>query len=255
MTTELDFRECVEALDEVAAAFQTARKDLNAPSRYEADFAAFKLMEVVFRYVNAVSGIAMLPEPGSHLAPAWALLRSAFEIGLTAFWLTREDDWKEREARWLGWVVAEEDFQRKLGGDLRSANLEAADRFLDYAARLEQRRLAITRKLPMDSRERRPSIPQMLDECGVDRKYYIAYRIGSQFTHGGPSVCDSVFESGEGFIRLKTARYSEWMHPLMLGSWSVAQPGVSTLSRAGASPESLERIYAAHEHLRDLTLQ
>jgi hypothetical protein len=182
------------------------------------------------------------------------LLRSAFEIGLTAFWLTKEDDWKEREARWLGWVAAEEEFQRGLAGDLRPVNPEAADKYVAYAERLEQRRLAITRKLPRDSRERRPAMPQMLNECCVDRKYYIPYRIGSQCTHGGPSVCDAIFESGETFIRMRDVSYSEWMHQLLMGSWSMAQPGVTTLFRAGASPEALQRLHTAHDRLRDLCM-
>src|SRR5438132_340333 len=161
-----------------------------------ADLAAFKLMEVILRHVNAVSAIAGLSKPGSHLMSAWVLLRSAFEVALTACWLAKDPDWKEREARWLGWMAGEEDYQRKLAGDLRVIAGDAAGKFEDYARQLEDRRLRIMRLLPKDAREKRPSIPRMLQELAIDKKYYVAYRIGSQLTHGGPAVCQ-VFETSE----------------------------------------------------------
>jgi hypothetical protein len=103
------YTQCIAALDEVNAAFSSARGELSsAPTQYEADFAAFKLMQLVWVHVNAVSHIATIRYTGSHLASAWILIRSAFETGLTALWLTKEDDWKEREARWLGWITSRE---------------------------------------------------------------------------------------------------------------------------------------------------
>ena len=35
----------------------------------------------------------------------------------------------------------------------------------------------------------------MLQECGIDKGYYVAYRIGSQMTHGGPAICEEVWET------------------------------------------------------------
>lgn len=252
MASETDFQECVHALDEVTRAFLDARRGLPAPTKYEADVAAFKLMEVVFRHVNAVTGIATLTPPGSHYVSAWVLLRSAFEVALTAYWLVKDNDWKEREARWLGWMAGEEDYQRKLASDLRPLNEEGSQRFEKYAERLEQRRCAIMRLLPKDSREKRPSIPRMLDECGVEKKYYIAYRIGSQFTHGGPAVCEEVFETGEDFIRMKEVSYSAWINLLLMASWSIAQPGHVVLGRAGASEQPADNLLAKHDKLRDV---
>src|SRR5262249_23682962 len=99
MPTETEFFRCLAALDDVMGAYSDAQKGLTAPTEYEADLAAFKLMEVVFRHVSVVPVIALIPKPGSHHISARVLLRSAFEIALTAFWLALDDDWKERESR------------------------------------------------------------------------------------------------------------------------------------------------------------
>jgi hypothetical protein len=58
-------------------------------------------VSAVLQHVEAVSEVAKLGNPGSHYVSAVVLLRSAFEIALTAYWLVIEDDWKEREARYL----------------------------------------------------------------------------------------------------------------------------------------------------------
>jgi hypothetical protein len=249
MASEADFLRCVSALDKVSVAFLGAQSGLGAPMHYEADLAGFKLMEVVVRHANAVSGIALLPTPGLHFISAWVLLRSAFEVALTAYWLTIDDDWKEREARWVGWMAGEEEYQRKLGGDLRPISEHGSQKFKDHANQLEARRLAIMQLLPKDSRDRRPSIPKMIEECGIEKKRYIVYRIGSQFTHGGPTVCQELFETGENYIRIKDVDYSNWANLFQLASWSIAQPGQTTLLRAGASEVAITNVLAAHENL------
>jgi hypothetical protein len=250
MASETDYRRCVDALGEVSAAFHRARTGLAAPTKYEADLASIKLMEVVLQHVDAASGIAMLPKPGSHLVSAWVVLRSAFEVALTAYWLTIHDDWREREARWLGWIAGEEEHQRRVAGDLRPVAGDGARRFEDYALQLEQRRLAITRLLPRDAREKRPSIPRMLQECGIQPRYYVAYRIGSQLTHGGPTVCDEVWETSGSVFRTKEVSYSAWVGPLQMAGWCIAQPGWSVLCRAGATIQAAENVIEAHDRLR-----
>jgi hypothetical protein len=90
----------------------------------------------------------------------------------------------------------------------------------------------------------------MLEECGVEKKYYVAYRIGSQLTHGGPAVCEEVFETAEDFIRMKELSYGTWVNLFLMASWSVAQPGHVALGRAGASEESVGKLLDAHDKLR-----
>jgi len=94
-------------------------------------------------------------------------------------------------------------------------------------------------------------MPQMLEECSVGRTYYFAYRIGSQFTHGGPGVCDAIIGSREGYFYTKDVDYSQWVQLFLIASWSITQPAMTTLFRAGASYEALEQLYAAHNRLRD----
>jgi hypothetical protein len=249
MVNEDDFRTCVATLGELIQAFRLERNGLAAPTKYEADLASFKLMEVVLQHVNAVSDVAMIPKPGSHLVSAWVLLRSAFEVALTAYWLTIENDWKEREARWLGWVAGEEEYQRKLAKDLRPVAAVAAQKFENYALQLEQRRLMIARLLPKGARQARPAIPRMLQECGIHEKYYIAYRVGSQLTHGGPAVCEEVWETSDHFLRTKDISYSPWVDPLRMAGWCIAQPGYVVLLRSGATPEAAENVVGAHARL------
>ena len=249
MATEADFLKCVDALNDVTEAFLAARRQSVTWSQYESDRAAFKLMEAVFQNVNAVSGIAVMPKPGSHLVPAWVLLRSAFEISLTASWLVTEDDWKEREARWLGWMKGEEKYQRNIASELRPIPDSDSNQFMDYADQLEQRRRAIMEKLPKDSRDERPSIPEMLRQCGIDRRYYISYRIGSQLTHGGPAVCQELFVDEVNAIRRTNVSYSAWVGPLQMAGWSIAHAGSHVLLRTGATEESIERLVATHDIL------
>ena len=187
--TASSFEQCLAALDDVTNAFRIARSEVvAAPSHYEADFAAFKLMQQVWVHVNAVSAIAAIPYPGSHLASAWVLLRAAFETGLTAMWLAADDDWKEREARWLGWVTSHEKHLSNLSRDIKKLNAHAAQDFVHYVDQLKQRRELISRLLPKDSWTQRPSLLEMMREVNVDQGYYMAYRIGSQVAHGGAGM-------------------------------------------------------------------
>ena len=253
MATETDFRNSVAALDEVTAAFLVARKGF-VLSQYEADRSAYQLLEGVFRNINAITGIAMMPKPGTHLIPSWVLLRSSFEIALTAYWLTKEDDWKEREARWLGWMAGEEEYQRRIASDVGAAAGKEAEQFIQYADRLEGHRKAIMRLLPKDSREKRPNMKMMLQECGCDPRKYVVYRIGSQLAHGGPTLCTDMFHVENDSIRLKGVNYAAWVGPFQIAGWCIAQAGCSVLIRGGVQAEPLSQLAAANDRLQSLAL-
>lgn len=253
LATEEDFHRCVAALDDVTGAFLEARKNCPGLSEYESDRSAFQLMEAVFRNVNAISTIAMIPAAGTHLFPAWVLIRSSFEIALTAYWLAKEDDWKEREARWIGWIAGEEQFQKRLANDLRPVAGTTAEPLSVYADALEHRRRAIMAKLPKDSRTNRPTIPSMLSECGIDQHYYAVYRIGSQLAHGGHTTCSELFAQEDGGFRLKDVAYASWIEPFQIAGWSVAQAGAVVLARIGMSSISLEPLAVAQDSLISAT--
>ena len=249
MATESDLHTCLKALDDVTWAFLEARRSPLELGQYEADTAAFQLMEVVFRHVNAVTGVAAMPPAGFHAVTAWVMLRSAFEVAVTAYWLTRDNDWVEREARWLGWMAGEEEHQQKLAADLRPINPDASDRLVKYRDSLQQRREAIARLLPKDSRIRRPNLLAMLQECEIQKRYYIAYRLGSQFMHGGPAVCHEVFEPTDANLRMKPVDYGAWVGLLRMASWCIAQPGQIVLQRAGVPLEAVRPIVEKHQVL------
>jgi hypothetical protein len=255
MATASQLLDCIRAIDNTTAAFLAARSGTVALGRYEADLAAFKLMEVVYRHVNAVTAVAAMPQPGMHLVSAQVLLRAAFETALTAFWLTKEEDWKEREARWLGWVSADEDHLRKLARHLSPVNPEGASIFEERAKAQADRREAITRLLPKDSRERRPAIPQMLAELGIDAKYYIAYRVGSHIAHAGPSTAESVCRMEPDAIRFDLLDYSSWVDPLRMASWCITEPGLFVLHRAGVTEDAVKPLLNAHHEVLRVTEQ
>ena len=240
------FNACIAALDIVTATFRDARQGLDAP-RYEADYAAFKLMQQAWLHVNAFSHVAAIPYTGSHLIAGWALLRAAYEAGLRALWLVKDDDWKEREARWLGWMHAEEDYWLRLAKDFRATAPGYAGELESYARTLRNRREEITKMLPKDSRPAPPSIAQMIADVGLEPQYYIPYRVACDALHGGPGSWRLAMKEADGrlhFLSAVTAR--EWAQPFRIASWCVAQPGIAVLLRAGAPAARCNDLARAH---------
>lgn len=248
---------CVEALDAVTKSFREIRDGIReAPTRYEADFAAYKLMQLVWLHVNSVSHIAAIRYTGSHLASAWVLIRSAFETAVTSLWLTIDDDWKEREARWLGWAAGEEKHWRNLSTEFKSLNPEYSQKAEEFANRLQERREAITRLLPKDSRESRPKMPRMLREAGVAANYYIPYRIACQVIHGGAGADEWAVRQEDNRIYFAgVVRPGAWKEAFRMASWSITQPGVTMLKRAGVSQSVCTRIVDCHDKLLEMTQQ
>lgn len=252
MADDAQMAPLITALDEVTLAYREAGKTTGRLWRYEADLTAYQLMELAWVHVNTVSHIAATPTPGHALLPAWVLLRSTFEVSLTALWLAREDDWKEREARWLGWIAGEEEFQAKVAADIEAATANPALQWRDHIAALKQRREAIMRLLPKDSRIRRPSLKDLLRECGIEQKYYLAYRYGSQFAHGGPTALSEAFEqrgNGEATSMHLRIDANRWREPLKMASWCIAHCGGTVLGRCGAPADAIHPLVVAHERL------
>jgi hypothetical protein len=249
------YKACIAALDDVTAAFNSGRAALSsAPTRYEADFAAFRLMQLVWLHVNSISHISTIPCTGSHLASAWVLARSAFETAVTALWLVIEDDWKEREARWLGWVASEEEYLRKLATEFESINPASAASYIAKAHRLKDRREAITRLLPKDSRYKRPSMPQLLKEVGAEGRFYIPYRVTSQVVHGSAGADEwAVRHEGNMIFLGNAVALPSWKDLFRMASWSVVQPGVIVLARSGAPSDACDKLLSSHKRLLEVT--
>jgi hypothetical protein len=208
--------------------------------------AAFRLMQLVWVHVNSISALAVIPTPGSHVVAAWPLARAAYETGLTAWWLVKDDDWKEREARWLGWMTVEEKFQDDLANDFDAFDADAARMRRAYRDGLKHRREAITKLLPKDSRPKRPSIFQLVKELMPGQNYYVPYRIASQITHGGPGAMDWMSKNtDQGYTDIIPKPVS-WANLFPMCSWCIAQPGAVVLARAKAEEAIL---LEAHERV------
>jgi len=95
----------------------------------------------------------------------------------------------------------------------------------------------------------------MIEECGIEKRYYIAYRIGSQMTHGGPAVADEIWETreirktGEVVLCTKGVNYPVWGHLFPMASWCIANPGQMTLIRSEAPEQSVDKLLADHNAL------
>lgn len=248
---EAPFQACVDALNDVLGAYRASRKTISSvPWKYESEMAAFRLMQLVWVHVNSISALAEIPTPGSHLVAAWPLARAAYETGLTAWWLVMDDDWMEREARWLGWMTAEEQFQDDLANDFDAFNAEAARKRRAYRDGLKQRREAITKLLPKESRPKRPSFFQLVKELMPRRTYYVPYRIASQITHAGPGAMDWMSKhTDDGFTDI-IPEPASWANLFPMASWCMTQPGAAVLARAEADSNSIRELVEAHERVQ-----
>jgi Family of unknown function (DUF5677) len=248
--TDVRFQTCVGALNDVLGAYRDGRKTIStAPGKYEADMAAFRLMQLVWVHVNSISALAEVPTPGSHLVAAWPLVRAAYETGLTAWWLVKDDDWKEREARWLGWMAGEEKFQDDLANDFDSCDPDAARKRRAYRDSLKGRREAITKLLPKDSLTKRPSIFALVKELMPGQNYYVPYRIASQLTHAGPGAMDWMSKhTDDGYTDI-IPEPQAWANMFSMASWCIAQPGAMVLARAKADNAFIRELLEAHERV------
>ncbi len=213
---EAAYRSCVDALDQVTGSSINLRRGMQFPYRYEADMAAMRLMQATLLHVNAVSSVAMIPYLGSHVLPAWVLLRSAFESSLIANWLAEPNDWIERETRWLRWIPKEEDYVKKLAVEFKSVNFSFHDRLAMEHRESTERRSAridlLIEEAKMSGGEQAESMvrqricssvsmPQILKELDLPPRTYIFYRIASHIVHAGPSASESEFRREGGSLK------------------------------------------------------
>jgi Family of unknown function (DUF5677) len=252
IVSENPLTECVEYLDLVTGRFLEAR-DCATISEYEADRAAFALLQSVFVHVNALSHLAAWTSSVPHLPSAWVLARAAFETGVVALWLCKENDWKEREARFLGWVLKREEHLESLAADFTSIEIgrsDVADRCRKTARDYARWREAVTGLLPKDSRMKCPSFFQMVKEIGLDRRYYMRYRMASSVIHGAP-------QSLEHVLRVSNTQYtvgsfstgSDLAEIFRLASWCIVAPAQVVLVRNHVDPAKIGSILSAHKDL------
>lgn len=244
------FQACIDALDCVTATWHESHDLRLSVGRCEADTAAMRLMQNIYVHVNSVSHLAAIPYTGSSLVSAWVLLRAAFEIAVVATWLVEDADWKECEARWLGWMTKEEELWNGIARDLEPRTQDAAARARESSLMLRKRREAIAAKLPKDSRTKRPSMPEMMREIGLETARYVVYRLGSHIVHAGPSCTEwSVKETDKGWGFGEVVKPSQWRDPFCMAGWCVARPGALVLDRHNAPVQIVTRLIDAQKAL------
>jgi hypothetical protein len=140
--------------------------------------------------------------------------------------------------------------------DFDSFGSEGAELARENVRRLGERREAITRLLPKDSRLKRPEMMRMLKEIGLEQRYYIPYRITSHVAHGGAGADEWVVrQDADGISFAGAVKPAAWKDPFRMASWSVVQPGIVVLARAGASPSFCEHLLSCHTKVLEITEQ
>lgn len=250
------FKLSIDALDVVTAVYREGRNTLSAaPTRYESDFAAYRLMQLIWMHVNSLTVLAMVPEAGTHAASAWLPLRAAYECALTVLWLTKEEDWKEREARWLGWVKQEEEYELKLAKHLEVFSPKEAAARRTHARQLAERREAITKLLPIAPHPKRPRLIDLVNQLMPGTEYYAPYCVASELTHGGPgSLSWASFTKADSIDLFPRLDWSRWSQAIRMASWCVSQPGTCVLQRAGADSRVVAKLIDAHNEVLRATI-
>lgn len=259
------FVSCVSALDRVTRAYRIALPFGTFPGTYEADAAAFCLMEVVWQQVNAVSAVAELQPHGSHYEPACVLCRVAYEASVTAVWLTGPSDWKDRESRWLRWFRKEEDYLRRLSRDVGTASQDAASSYDVRREELESFRQQvatllraeyITAGIPEREAKARcsfgstPTFKSILLEAGLGPRDYALYSTLSHSTHVGPSAATGVLRvEGNRVTPYLAHGPHEWPFLFRIAAWSVTWPAQRVLALCDAPVEKSHQVVDAHSDL------
>lgn len=256
--SEVAFFECRDALDRVTDAFLDLRSGTVFPSTYEADMAATYLFACAWQAVNAISHLTEIRYVGSHFIPAQCLCRSAVEVGLTAYWLVREDDWRLREARWLRYVRREEKYRGGLASDFGALNAEISDRLRSERVQLESRRNAIDSLLKVEfakdgiraDTERTPSFSEILSDLKLRDQIYPRYRLLSHSLHGGPSQASTVLRiegDNVGWYMAHSPR--DWSDLFLLAGHALCA-GASDYAKRISAPS--EKVAVLNEALSDL---
>jgi hypothetical protein len=196
-------------------------------------------MAPVCKHANALLHIAMIPEPGSHVEPAWLVMRPKFEAAVTAAWLVDPDDPQVLKERLLMYYSGELEY---LGRMLRGedvANPDSPPQAQSRMASVERSLRALASWEGKDKARRKPPCREMMRQCGIPDKHYREfYSIASHRIHGGSTV---LYDWFEGLIRKGgESNYSAWNTPIAGASWSLANPGAVVLKRHGA-PERMVR--------------
>jgi hypothetical protein len=228
--------EAAHVLEATVTAFlETRDKTVTSWGKYESETEALKLYYLV---VRTCEGISLIARTDMVLLPAaFALARTAFEIGTRILWLLHPSQPFEREVRWLALMREDEDFRRRAAEICvqHGADPSSHETLLRVLAEFRE---SVAQLLPPGHSQLKavPTLRGMLADLARDSDY-LRYIELSQFSHGTHAATWTYrrnlgiyMEHGE-FI---TA--ASWT-PVLASAWdSLARPGAAILTTLTGSP-------------------
>lgn len=206
--------------DAVGSIIGATQRRRNEYGRWESEVEATVLLGLMIRHTESL--IALARTDLVLLPSAFAITRTVFEIGVRMRWLLVPNHEYDREARWLVHVEEEERLWKHLA-DLAEKTGDSVASYREREASIRSFRLAVAAKLPTaTARPRRiPSVEDALKEQ-VEERRYIAYRLLSQFVHGG-HFAGGTFRRGLGTAKEFGEKVSldDWGMILQVAWWSL----------------------------------
>jgi uncharacterized protein DUF5677 len=169
-------------IDGVVGHFLKARETIPPLGRWEAEFEAINLFNLVIRDIESIVELAKIDLvllPGANV-----LARAAFEISVRAAWMVQPDDLFQRELRWLAHLQEEVRMHERLvtkiakfGGDPQI--------YKEQGARLRKFQEDVASALPAGYPRLpgNPSVEDMLESVG-QRQVYPVYVLLAGYVHG-----------------------------------------------------------------------
>jgi hypothetical protein len=175
-----------DSVENAVGRFLEALRTIAALGKYESDYEAVLLFNLVIQDIEAILTLArtdLVTLPAANV-----LARSVFEIALKAAWIVQPDDPFEREVRWLA-HLGEEERLLKAASESATRNGGNPAIFQQKGALIRDFRTGVARALPAGYSQLRgnPSVEKMLQDFGQEQTYTL-YRLLAQYVHGGHSA-------------------------------------------------------------------
>jgi hypothetical protein len=218
-----------EAVEQILIAFRAVPVP---PGHYEAELEAELMITMSIRHAE---GVATLAREGIVMYPAaMVLARAAYEGGIRVLWMLKPDDPFDRESRWLANLGQTARFHEQLSHEFESLGFEdrVVDDERDVAATIRSFAQGVTDKLPerIEPIPKVPPLREMVRELDIPERY-VAYRLGSQFTHvAGYAIGIYRRNLGTAVDLGEFLEPSQWIAPLHMTWWSLWMPTARLLS-------------------------
>jgi len=179
----LEILRIADSIERAISRFLEARETISPPGKYESDWEAILLFNLVIRDTEAILTLARTDLV--LLSAANVIARSVFEIALKAAWIVQPDDPFDREVRWLAHLAEEERMLKAISESAAKRGGDPAS-FEQKHRQIRDFRMGVARALPTGYSELpgNPSVEQMLENLG-QKQTYALYRVLAQHVHGG----------------------------------------------------------------------